>query len=67
MVGKPKLKSKTGKIFEYVSGAGTDTLVFQSTTQIQKKDLVELQISNQSEIFSNLATVEKRDVSIKLE
>lgn len=65
VVGRPKLISKTGKIFEFISGAGTDTLVFQSTTHIEKKDLKELQIANQSEIFSNLATVEKRIASLK--
>ncbi|MCX7876468.1 MAG: pectinesterase family protein [Melioribacteraceae bacterium] len=66
VINNPKLKSSNGKIFNYLSGAGSDTLIFSSNNKIEKKDLKHLKIINEGKILASQATVVKRYLSFRL-
>ncbi len=66
VINNPQLKSSTEKIFDYVSGGGSNTLRFKSESNIHKDDVADLKIINKSEIFGNFASVKKRNTSFEI-
>jgi pectinesterase len=66
VIGMPVLKSGKNNIFNYQSGAGSDTIRLSARKPVDKKDLNRLKIINESRIIGNTASVKMRDVSFKL-
>lgn len=65
VIGSPEIKSKTGKVFNYLSGGGSDTIRFKCSTLFDKNDLNELTLSNNAKIFGNTASVHERQLDLK--
>ena len=66
VIGKPELKSGTGKIFNYDSGAGSDTVIFKTTQNISKVDLENLKQINQGKLLGTIASVKDREADLSL-
>jgi pectinesterase len=62
--GKPELRSETGSIFTYDSGAGSGTIQFKSITEALPKDLSGLHISNDGKILGTIASVKDRSADL---
>ncbi len=60
VIGKPVLKSSDGKVFTYNSGAGSDTIRFDCSSEFSKNDLTELKIINDAQVTGTLASIHER-------
>jgi len=63
VIGKPVLKSNSGKIFIYDSGASSDTIRLDCSSVFTKKDLASIKIINNGKFIGTKASVNKRIVS----
>lgn len=66
IVGNPQLKSNNGTVLIFFSGGENNTLRFDSNKKIQTKDIQNLIITNESEIFGTQSTVKKRNVDLNI-
>jgi pectinesterase len=66
VIGKPVLISGSGNKLIYDSGAGSDTIRFNSSKGISQKDLHELHLSNNAKVIGTLASVNERNASFNL-
>jgi len=64
--GKPLLISSNGKKFTYHSGAGSDTLRFDSDIALTAGDIRNLKILNNSKIYSSEAAIIERNTNLNL-
>jgi len=64
--GKPVLHSKSGKVLDYDSGAGSPCLKFRSDTKIEKAELVGLVVANEAEIIGTIASIYERPADLTL-
>lgn len=64
IIGKPILKSQSGKIFNLSSGGENDTIELTSNENFHKKDIRSLQIINDAKIISSLAYINEREVEL---
>ena len=65
--GNPVFKSKTGVELHYTSGAGSDTLRFDSNDNLSKKDLKGLVIINRSRIIGNTANLSELEAELNID
>jgi pectinesterase len=67
VIGQPKLKSKSSKVFSYFSGNENNTMRFVAASKIGIKDLAGLEIINDAKVLATTASVYERkaDFSIK--
>jgi pectinesterase len=61
VIGLPILKSGDGRELKYDSGAGTNTLRFDSDRELEKNDLKGLKILGDAKIVGTIASVQERD------
>ncbi len=66
VTGKPVLKSGDGKEFEYTSGAGSDTIRFDSKSDISENDLICLKLENGGEISGTIARVKEHHAELTI-
>jgi pectinesterase len=66
VLGKPVIVSKDGKTLAYDSGAGSDTLRFDSTDKISAEDLSGLTIQSGGKLLGTTASVHERDASLNI-
>jgi pectinesterase len=66
VIGIPVLKSTSGKIFTYISGAGSDTIRFLCGQTFSNKDLQEFKISNDASMFGNTSSKNTRHVNLMI-
>ncbi len=66
VIGKPMLISSSGIKFVYDSGAGSDTIRFNSSKNFSKGDLQGLHLSNNTKMMGTLASVSERDASFAI-
>ena len=66
IIGDPVLKSASGRILKYSSGAGSSTIQLISESKISRKDLDELKIVNDSKFFGCVASISERPVDFNL-
>jgi pectinesterase len=66
VTGKPVLRSKSGKILYYDSGAGSPCLRFRSDTQMEQSELVGLMVTNEAKIIGTIAAVYERPADLTL-
>ncbi len=66
VIGKPELKSQTGKVFIYNSGAGSDTIRFDSNSDFSKNDLKGLYILNKGKMFGTKASVHVQQAGLSI-
>ncbi len=64
VIGKPVLVSKDGRVFTYNSGAGSDTLRFDSKGSVTKSDLAGLSLASGGRLLGTVASVNVRDVDL---
>ncbi len=64
--GKPVLTSKDGKTLVYNSGAGSDTIRFDSAQLISENDLAGLSLKNGGKLIGTMASVYQRNVNLTL-
>ncbi len=64
VIGKPVLVSRDGKTFIYDSGAGSDTLRFDSAQPISKYDLATLSLKSGGKLLGTIASVHQRNVNL---
>lgn len=67
VIGKPELRSGTGKVFYYNSGAGSDTIKLDFNNQISKVDLYGLKLINNGKILGTTATVKERPAAFSFQ
>ncbi|HVO76207.1 MAG TPA: hypothetical protein VMT35_19435 [Ignavibacteriaceae bacterium] len=66
VIKKPVLKSFSGKIFTYHSGAGSTTLRFTANKDFSYNDLKGLIIANDSHAFGSTASLKEREASFEI-
>lgn len=66
VIGNPILKSKTGKLFSYKTGGGSDTIQLECESIFKKKDLNGLTIQNDGKLLGTLASVNDREAILKI-
>ena len=66
VLGKPELKSATGKIFSYDSGAGSDTVIFKALQNVSKNDLQSLKLINRGKLLGTIASVKDREADLSI-
>ena len=64
VVGTPVLVSRDGKKITYASGAGSDTLRFDSHGDISRRDLAGLSLSDGGKLLGTTATVHQLNVDL---
>ncbi len=64
VIGKPTLRSENGTTFVYDSGAGTDTLRFDSSEIVSSRDLAGLSVSHGGRLQGTIASVNERNVDL---
>ena len=62
VIGKPVLRSSDGKVFTYISGAGSDTIRFDCSSEYSKNDLTGLKIINDAQVTGTRASIHERPV-----
>ena len=62
----PVLRSKSGIIFKYDSGAGSDTIKLVSVVPFSKKDIGGLKIINNGKLSGTMAAVTERIANLKI-
>ncbi len=62
VIGNPVIKSLNNTIFNYKSGAGSDTINLVSEKKINEDDLKNLIIINNSKMIGTIASVEERSL-----
>lgn len=67
VIGKPILISSSGIKFVYNSGAGSDTILFNSSKHFSEVDLQGLTLANHTKVIGTLASVNERDVSFAID
>lgn len=58
VLGKPIIKSNNGKIFNYHSGAGSDTIQFKCQSNFDANELTSFIIINEGKLIGTTATVQ---------
>jgi hypothetical protein len=66
VAGKPILKSKTGRIFNFHSGSENNTIRFVTDSKFTKDDLAGLQIINEDKIIATIASVKERNADLTI-
>lgn len=67
VIGRPRLRSRGGGTFIYDSGAGSDTLRFDSTDEISEEDLAGLSVHGDGKLLGTIASVNERTVDLNIE
>jgi len=66
VIGKPVLKSNSGKVFAYNSGAGSDTIRFDCNSDFTNSDLIGLKVINDAKVAGTTASIKERIVDFEL-
>ncbi len=66
VIGNPVLKSNSGKIYLYRSGAGSDTIKLDCSSSFSEKDLKGLRIIEDGKMIGTKASINERKVNFKL-
>lgn len=66
VIGRPVLKSESGKSLSYHSGGGSNTIRFDSEGLITRNDLKKLIVVNDGQLLGTVATVNNRPVDFRI-
>ncbi len=66
VTGKPVIVSKSGRRLVYDSGAGSDTLRFDSVEEISKRDLSDMSLRDGGKLMGTIASVHERNVNLNI-